>query len=389
MVAKMTRAELVKRLAVKSSELGDPAKVLAEIGGTAAIDDLVDLLRNEPEPPDLKGFAFRHNLIELLGASGEERVIGPLLECSDLYRAWEDLIVSALESVGESVPSRYELEELVRLIRTSKGYSLPESPEYPRYKEKIDRGHLRGFPFDRISEGLFAQAGDVRREVVKALEQIPGEAKREALTYLLDHERNKWNRVVVAAALGRLGDSRGIEDLGKHLESIAENVGRSAIMNIWLGAGGGKSTVDVLRMLEDPRARQFLESFLRKCPDHPAAADLKSYAARRLAEVKPEVTSPAAKEPASGCFIATAACGSADAPEVARLRRFREQRLRPHRAGRTAIRVYERFSPPLAEFIRPRPWLRVGVRFLVLKPALFVLAYPAERQSSVESAGSD
>jgi len=373
MTAKLSRAEIVKRVGVKSSDLGEPAKVLAEMGGAAAFDDLVDILRSEPEPPDLKAFAFRHNLIELLGASGEEQGIGPLLECSDLYRAWEDLIVSALESVGESVPPCYELEELVKLIRTSKDFRLAESPEYPRYKEKIDRGHLRGFPFDRISEGLLAQAGDVRREVVKALEQIPGEAKRAALAYLLDHERNKWNRVVVAEALGRLGDLRGIEDLGKHLESVAENVGRSATMNLWLVAGGGKSTVDVLRMLEDPRARQFLESFLRKCPDHPAVAELKRYAARRLAEVTPEATSRAAKEAASGCFIATAAYGSADAPEVARLRRFREQRLRPYRTGRAAIVVYEHLSPPLAELIRPRPGLRAAVRALVLRPALWMI----------------
>ena len=373
MPERMSRAEIVKRVGVKSSDLGEPAKVLAEIGGAAAFDDLVDILRNEPEPPDLKAFAFRHNLIELLGASGEERVIGPLLECSDLYRAWEDLIVGALESVGESVPPWYELEELVKLIRTSKDYSLAESPEYPRYKEKIDRGHLRGFPFDRISEGLLAQAGDVRREVVKALEQIPGEAKRAALAYLLDHERNKWNRVVVAEALGRLGDLRGIEDLGKHLESVAENVGRSATMNLWLMAGGGKSTVDVLRMLEDPRARQFLESFLRKCPDHPAVAEMKRYVARRLAEKTPEAAASAAEKSASGCFIATAVMGLADAPEVARLRRFREQRLRPHRAGRAAIALYEHVSPPLAEFIRPRPGLRAAVRALVLRPALWMI----------------
>jgi hypothetical protein len=52
-----------------------------------------------------------------------------------------------------------------------------------------------------------------------------------------------------------------------------------------------------------------------------------------------------------GCFIATAVYGP-DSPEVRVLRRMRERHLSTSRTGRLVIRAYERFSPPLAGFLR-------------------------------------
>jgi hypothetical protein len=65
------------------------------------------------------------------------------------------------------------------------------------------------------------------------------------------------------------------------------------------------------------------------------------------------------------CFVATAAYGSAMAPQVQLLREFREERLRPRPAGRLLIRAYEWLSPSSAEFIRGRPRLRKLVRWLL------------------------
>jgi uncharacterized protein YjbI with pentapeptide repeats len=73
------------------------------------------------------------------------------------------------------------------------------------------------------------------------------------------------------------------------------------------------------------------------------------------------------------CFIATAAYGSALAPQVEVLRNFREERLRPRKSGRIFIRGYERLSPPLADFISRRPLLRKLVRGL-LAPVVSRLA---------------
>ena len=76
--------------------------------------------------------------------------------------------------------------------------------------------------------------------------------------------------------------------------------------------------------------------------------------------------SPQAK---SGCFIATAACGTPFAPEVVCLRAFRETVLRPTRAGRGFIRCYEAVSPPLARMIGRSAALRRLARTVVVGPA--------------------
>ena len=59
------------------------------------------------------------------------------------------------------------------------------------------------------------------------------------------------------------------------------------------------------------------------------------------------------------CFIATAAYGDADAPEVEALRQFRDNTLLPNMFGAAFVRAYYRISPPIARMIARRPRLRV------------------------------
>lgn len=71
----------------------------------------------------------------------------------------------------------------------------------------------------------------------------------------------------------------------------------------------------------------------------------------------------------SRCFIATAAYGSAQAPYVGLLRAFRDRYLLTHAAGRMAVAVYYRVSPPVADLVREHVVLRWAVR-VALVPAL-------------------
>lgn len=57
-------------------------------------------------------------------------------------------------------------------------------------------------------------------------------------------------------------------------------------------------------------------------------------------------------EQKEGCYIATAVYGSYDAPEVMALRRFRDETLKKSVLGRLFIRVYYKFSPPIAERLK-------------------------------------
>ncbi|MGI5844725.1 MAG: S8 family peptidase [Candidatus Xenobium sp.] len=76
-----------------------------------------------------------------------------------------------------------------------------------------------------------------------------------------------------------------------------------------------------------------------------------------------------------GCFIATAAYGSALHPKVAALRQFRDEHLLTNAPGRAFTAFYYRNSPPIAAFIQDRPALRAAVR-ASLTPVVAAVEYP-------------
>ena len=55
----------------------------------------------------------------------------------------------------------------------------------------------------------------------------------------------------------------------------------------------------------------------------------------------------------SHCYIATAVYGDADAPQVRRLRRFRDETLNRSRLGRRLCSLYYKISPKLAVKLSP------------------------------------
>jgi hypothetical protein len=70
-----------------------------------------------------------------------------------------------------------------------------------------------------------------------------------------------------------------------------------------------------------------------------------------------------------GCFIATAAFGSALEPRVVTLRQFRDVYLMPSHSGRVLVEIYYLFSPPMADVIAADEGLRSGAR-AVLAPVI-------------------
>lgn len=62
------------------------------------------------------------------------------------------------------------------------------------------------------------------------------------------------------------------------------------------------------------------------------------------------------------CFIATAVYGDTNAPQVVRLRRFRDERLIPSPSGHRLVNIYYRFSPPVAQYLRKKPRYAALVR---------------------------
>lgn len=76
-----------------------------------------------------------------------------------------------------------------------------------------------------------------------------------------------------------------------------------------------------------------------------------------------------------GCFVATAAYGSALDPHVGTLRGFRDRWLLTNAPGRAFVDWYYGWSPQAAERLRQHDLARAAVRF-ALTPVVLVLEYP-------------
>ncbi|MFH1752563.1 MAG: CFI-box-CTERM domain-containing protein, partial [Candidatus Omnitrophota bacterium] len=69
------------------------------------------------------------------------------------------------------------------------------------------------------------------------------------------------------------------------------------------------------------------------------------------------------------CFIATAAYGTPMAAEIDILCAFRDRHLLKNRLGKAFVKFYYKNSPPLADYIGERPYLRRIVRGM-LRPVV-------------------
>jgi len=384
MAERMSRAEIAGRVAIKSSALGEPAKVLAEIGGPAAFEDLAYLLFNEVEPPGLPPSDFRCNLIKLLAEVGDERPLGPLLEFYELHHHLEGLVRAALRQAGFIPKPRYSDFTLMMAVKMNEA-KLPDPRALPGHEhviQKLDQTYLRSASSVDLLHTWKLGSYRARFCVIRALDQMLVEGRRQAMAHIFELEQQKNGDLLreVATALGRLGDPRGIDALGQYLEEAARGSESAAQILRLGGTDSIKHVIDDLCGFGHPSARHWVLKLYDMCTDS-TKQELRLHAGWRLGlnpEPKKEIRAPApkeVKEEKSKCFIATAACGSSVAPEVALLRRFRDHRLQPHRAGRAAIALYEHLSPPLADFIRPWPWLRAATRRLVVKPALVVVGF--------------
>jgi hypothetical protein len=347
------------------TEAGDglkPEEMLPKIGGAAAVDDLIDLLQNEPDP--LTGdpvqaltLKFRLNVISLLEKLHDARAVAPLMECYDTYKLVEDLLVHTLASRGVAVPAGCHPMDLVGLWRKAGSPSPKDCPGYPLFAHKIAASHLKANLGSKVYCGALQGSGWlVRSQAVRAVDQIDRAAGREFFARVLEQDRSDIVRGGAALALGRLKDPLAIDELRAYLDRKSYAPERM------------KEAIDLLAAIPDERARQALRDFYEK----PATGSKKEYRLRagwRLG------LNPAPQMSKGGCFIATAAYGSPSDADVLLLREFRDRRLLGHRVGAALVALYQYLSPAVADFIRPRAWSRRAVRFLLIHPIALALGW--------------
>jgi len=73
-------------------------------------------------------------------------------------------------------------------------------------------------------------------------------------------------------------------------------------------------------------------------------------------------TSSSSSSSSGGCYIATAVYGDYDAPEVITLRHFRDDTLASSALGRLFIKLYYKFSPSIAEWLKDKRQINRTVR---------------------------
>jgi len=122
-----------------------------------------------------------------------------------------------------------------------------------------------------------------------------------------------------------------------------------------------------LLQLEVKKARRVCEVVMKMDPDGEHG--------RRAEELDERILSDPELKDRGKCFIATAACGASDSPEVLELRRFRDSVLMKSGAGRLLVRSYYRCSPPVARLLASsEPACRV-VRICVVGPAAKLVSF--------------
>lgn len=89
-----------------------------------------------------------------------------------------------------------------------------------------------------------------------------------------------------------------------------------------------------------------------------------------LKEIRPDYSMPEAKRPSAGCFVVTATFGDPNHPNVRLLRAFRDTALESNRAGRVLCRIYYRYGPACANWIKDSPRLRAASRQLLVAPGV-------------------
>lgn len=126
----------------------------------------------------------------------------------------------------------------------------------------------------------------------------------------------------------------------------------------YCGTRHRKTSEDIAAGQSSIELRKDISDLLQKCKEDPSR--VQKYA-QLILEIDPnnkEAINLLKSTRSEGCYIATAAYGSYDCPQVWTLRRFRDYSLANTWYGRTFIRVYYATSPTLVKWFGQTVWIK-------------------------------
>jgi hypothetical protein len=134
---------------------------------------------------------------------------------------------------------------------------------------------------------------------------------------------------------------------------------RSTTTFSWVGDGFATTTQDASQLFEVPYTTEGVKSAQVQIQADGQTITL-------LCQAKVAST--------TGCFIATAAFGTEMESEVLTLRKFRDDKLLTNKIGKAFVTEYYKVSPPIADYIRNKPILKLAVR-AALRPVIYAVNY--------------
>jgi hypothetical protein len=210
--------------------------------------------------------------------------------------------------------------------------------------------------------------------------EVDEETREKLVIMERKQELEHRSRLIEARILRGAADKVGppLTKPGKPTEHQDELLNAAATaLEAGLGSMPDPETLLVLAdlrilQLEIKKAREVCDIALKVAPGS-------EYAERAEALIERMNTDPILKD-RGRCFIATAACGSLESPEVRILREFRDEVLEKSTLGTALVRFYYSFSPPIARALDRSAVCRRLVRDYFIRPvAQRVIKWKGER----------
>jgi len=211
----------------------------------------------------------------------------------------------------------------------------------------------------------------IRERVSSAINTGDVDRVRFELKKWVDHcqSENEWSPYQILVAGAKFFFKEGAYE-----EALAYSSEANRLLAQIPEIGGGETLKVVLR-----------QAGLSRAPDDVSVKELEIIERKseaRIIEALPDGSDVDAhlaairkslRHDVRGCFIATAAFGTSQAPEIATLRRFRDEVLLRSFPGQWFVSAYQAVSPGLAAIVSRSDLLRRTVRAVLIRPMLVVL----------------